>query len=302
MLAQGPGPFNQSPRAHGLLTPAAIGYNAPMIAAVIQMNSTADRAANLAQAEELLRRAGREGAALAVLPEHFSFMQSEGRRPPAPEGLDGPLVSWLGGLARKLGLWIVGGSFSRRAPGGRRVYNTCPLLDASGRLAAHYSKTHLFDLNLPGRPALSESTHTRPGQRLAVAETPLGPLGLSICYDLRFPELYRRLRLKGALHLAAPSAFTRATGQAHWEMLVRARAVENACSVLAAAQEGDHGGGRASFGRAMIVGPWGDILAECPPGPGVALARVDAELVLRSRRKLDSTAHARLLPAAWRED
>ncbi len=283
-----------------------------MLAAVIQMRSTSDRAANLAQAEELLRRAAAQGAGLAMLPEHFALMQPEGSPPLDPEPLRGPLVQWLAGLARELGLWIVGGSFARRATRGargargaradqRRVYNTCPVIDDKGRLRAWYSKVHLFDLAIPGRRALLESAHVAPGRRLVVTQTPLGAMGLSICYDLRFPELYRRLRLKGAQVLAAPSAFTKLTGQAHWELLVRTRAVENCCYLLAAAQEGAHSPKRESFGRAMIVDPWGRILAECPPGPGLALAEVSPRELARQRRRLDSTQHARLLPAAWRQ-
>lgn len=271
----------------------------PMIAAVMQMNSGPRRRANLAQAEELVRAARASGAELAVLPEHFGCLRPEGTPWAEPEPLKGPTVAWLGGLARELGLWIVGGSFAQASPQPGLVYNTCPVLDPSGRLVAHYQKIHLFDLALPGRRALRESATALPGRRLALVDTPLGRLGLSICYDLRFPELYRRLRLKGATVLAAPSAFTKSTGQAHWEILVRARAIENQCFMLAGAQWGAHGQGRESFGRAMIVDPWGDILAECPEGPGLACAEVDPRALTRVRRLLDSTAHARLLPAAW---
>lgn len=277
----------------------------PMIAAVIQMNSGPSRPDNLAQAGELLRAARAAGAGLAVLPEHFGCLRPEGTPWEAPEPLQGPTVAWLAGLARELGLWVLGGSFAQAPPradgAAGRVFNTSPLIDPQGRLRAHYQKIHLFDLALPGQRALRESATAKPGRRLALGDTPLGRMGLSICYDLRFPELYRRLRLRGATVLAAPSAFTKVTGQAHWEVLVRARAVENQCFMLAAAQWGPHGGGRESFGRAMIVDPWGEILAECPPGPGLACAEVEPQAVARVRRLLDSTAHARLLPAAWRE-
>jgi predicted amidohydrolase len=277
-------------------------YNAHMLAAVIQMRSTMDRAANLAQAEELLRKSSEKGAKLAMLPEHFSFMQPEGKPPRGPEPLRGPLVSWLSGLARELKLWIVGGSFAHQPKGQERVYNTCPLINPKGELTAWYSKIHLFDLSIPGSRKLTESAYAKPGRRLVVAQTPLGKMGLSICYDLRFPELYRRLRLKDAEILAAPSAFTKLTGQAHWEILIRARAVENCCFVMAAAQEGAHTRNRESFGRAMIVNPWGEILAECPPGPGLALAEISIKELKRHRRRLDTTTHAKLLPAAWRKE
>ncbi len=271
-----------------------------MIASVIQMNSGPLREANLIQAAELLREAAARGAALAVLPEHFACLRPEGTPWKQPEPLKGPTVTWLAGLARELGLWIVGGSFAHASPRPGLVHNTCPVLDPDGRLVAHYHKIHLFDLALPGKRALTESATALGGRRLVTTDTSLGRLGLSICYDLRFPELFRRLRLKGATMFSVPSAFVEATGQAHWELLVRARAVENQCFMLAAAQWGDHGQGRRSFGRAMIVDPWGEILAECPPGPGLACVEIDPARLRRVRRLLDSTAQAKLLPQAWK--
>lgn len=270
-----------------------------MRAAVIQMNSTDRRQDNLEQAAELLAQVKAQGARLAVLPEHFSFLAAMERMPQVAEPLRGPTVAFLSQRARELGLWIIGGSFSRKSADPTRSYNTCPVIDPQGELLAHYDKIHLFDLALPGQAAWEESRYVKPGRRLAVVELPVGVVGLTICYDLRFPELYRRLRLKGAQVLAAPAAFTFATGKDHWELLVRARAVENACYVLAAAQEGEHGGRRRSWGQAMIVDPWGEVLAQCGPGPGVALAEVDQRGLTRARRKLDSSRHARLLPRAW---
>ncbi len=273
-----------------------------MNAAVIQMNSTGDTRANLEQARALLVQAASLGAELAVLPEHFALLQPEGLPFERPGPLRGPLLEWLASQARRLGMWILGGSFATRRPGRARVFNTSPLLDDRGRLVAWYHKIHLFDLTRPDGSDLVESATTRPGRRLVVADTPLGRLGLSICYDLRFPELYRRLRLMGAQVLAAPSAFTKATGQYHWELLLRARAVENQCFVLAAAQAGRHAPGRESYGRAMIVDPWGEIVAQCgDEEPEVALARVEPRRVEQVRSRLDSTAHARLLPRSWFE-
>lgn len=267
-----------------------------MKAAVIQMNSNQDRRSNLDQAAELLARAKDAGAALAVLPEHFSYMQAEGLAPPEPESINGPTVGFLAGQARELDLWIVGGSFSEASHVGGKVHNTCPVVDPGGNLVAVYRKIHLFDLDLPERPSLMESKYVEPGDGLTLARTPLGTMGLSICYDLRFPEMYRSLRQHGAEVYAAPSAFTRVTGQTHWEVLLRARAIENACFVLAAAQWGYHGGNRESFGQAMIVDSWGNVLARCPAGPGVALAQVSPEAAAAARQNLDSTLHARLLP------
>ncbi|MFH1033654.1 MAG: carbon-nitrogen hydrolase family protein [Pseudomonadota bacterium] len=269
-----------------------------MIAAVLQMNSGPDQAANLRQARDLLARAAAQGAGLAVLPEHFGLLLPEGQAPAAAETLAGPTVAFLQKLARQHHLWLVGGSFAQR--GGRgRLYNTSVLIDDQGRPRAHYQKIHLFDLGLPGQPALTESRYYSPGRRLVVAPTPLGRLGMSVCFDLRFPELYRRLRLQGAEILVAPSAFTAATGREHWELLVRARALENQCYMLAAAQWGEHAPGRASHGQAMIVDPWGRVLAQCEPGIGLVWAEIRPQRVARVRGLLDTASLARLLPAAW---
>lgn len=275
-------------------------YNGQMIAAVLQMNSSPDRGANWDQAAGLLARAAAQGARLALLPEHFGCLVPEGQPHPHPEPLRGPTLAFLAEQARRHGLWLVGGSFGEKAPGGRTL-NASPLIDDQGRLVAVYRKIHLFDLAMPGQPAWLESRLVAPGRRLTAAATPWGHLGLSICFDLRFPELYRRLRLMGADFIAAPSAFTQKTGQVHWELLVRTRAVENQCYLLAAAQWGEHGGGRASFGSAMIVDPWGQVVARCPDGVGLALAEVDLERVRQVRSTLDTIPLARLLPAAWRK-
>jgi len=269
-----------------------------MKAAVLQMNSVRDRAANLEQAAALLNQAAAQGARLAVLPEHFACLVPEGQPHPHPEPLKGPTLAFLADQARRLGLWIVGGSLAEAAPGGK-TRNTSPLLDDQGKLVAVYRKIHLFDLALPDQPAWLESRLVVPGRRLALADTPLGRLGMSICFDLRFPELYRRLRLKGAEILAAPSAFTLATGRDHWELLLKARALDNQCHLLAGAQWGDHGQGRASFGSAMIVDPWGQILARCPEGVGLAVAEINRPGRDGIRQRLDTAKLARLLPAAW---
>ncbi|MCB2226279.1 MAG: carbon-nitrogen hydrolase family protein [Desulfarculaceae bacterium] len=264
------------------------------------MTSTERRQANLEQAAALLASAKAQGAKMAVLPEHFSFLAAMEKMPAVAEPLKGPTVKFLSQQAQELGLWIIGGSFARKSSDPARAYNTCPVLGPSGELVAFYDKVHMFDLALPGQAAWEESRFVKNGRRLVTVETPAGLVGLSICYDLRFPELYRRLRLRGAAILSAPAAFTYATGKVHWEILARARAVENSCYVLAAAQVGEHGGRRRSWGQAMIVDPWGGILAQCGPEPGVALAKVDARGVERARRKLDSTSHSRMLPRAWR--
>ncbi len=272
-----------------------------MICAVLQTQANEDRQANLEVAARLLAQAKEAGARLAVLPEHFSYLADMRQMPEAAQTLRGPVVEFLAEQAKELGLWIVGGSFAQLSRGAGRVFNTCPVLDDQGRLQAYYQKIHRFDLDMPGQAKWEESSYIRAGRRVVTVDTPVGTIGLSICYDLRFPELYRRLRLKGATILAAPAAFTKGTGQDHWELLVRTRALENACYVLAAAQWGPHGGGRESWGQSMIVGPWGEVLAQCESGVGLALCDVDPERVASARRRLDSTSHARLLPRAWRE-
>ncbi|RJX36363.1 MAG: carbon-nitrogen hydrolase family protein [Desulfarculus sp.] len=272
-----------------------------MIAAVIQTQSTEDREANLEQAAELLAQAKEAGAGFAVLPEHFAYLADMSQMPATAQPLKGPLLKFLSQQAAKHGMWIVGGSYAQRVRGTGRVFNTCPVVDDQGRLQGYYQKIHRFDLEVPGQAAWTESKYVRAGQRLVTVESPAGILGLTIGYDLRFPELYRRLRLKGATVFTAPSTYAKGTGREHWELLVRTRALENSCYVLAAAQWGPHGGGRESWGQSMIAGPWGEVLAQCEPGKGVALAEVSLQRVSSARRRLDSTAQAQLLPRIWRE-
>ncbi|MEW5913842.1 MAG: carbon-nitrogen hydrolase family protein [Thermodesulfobacteriota bacterium] len=268
---------------------------------MIQTQSTEDREANLDQAAALLTQAREAGASFAVLPEHFAYLSDIAQMPSSAQLLKGTLLKFLCEQAIKHGLWLVGGTFAQRARGTSRVFNTSPVVDDQGRLQGYYQKIHRFDLEVPGQAAWTESKYVRAGQRLVTVESPVGVLGLTIGFDLRFPEMYRRLRLKGATVFTAPSAFAKGTGRDHWEILVRARALENACYVLAAAQWGPHGGGRESWGQSMIAGPWGEVLAQCEPGPGVALAEVSPQRVTSARRRLDSTAQAQLLPRIWRE-
>ncbi|HEX6738323.1 MAG TPA: carbon-nitrogen hydrolase family protein [Vicinamibacteria bacterium] len=268
-------------------------------AAVVQMTSSADVERNLAAAERLIDQAARRGAALVALPENFAYLRSEGE--PVPEAQDlgdegaSPWVQRLAAQARRLQITLLLGSLPEKVPGEARVYNTSVLLGPDGRRLARYRKIHLFDIDVPGLEHLKESRAVLPGSEVVVAETPGGPLGLSICYDLRFPELYRRLTRQGARVLAVPSAFTDRTGKDHWEVLLRARAVENLAYVLAPAQVGSHGRGRASHGHAMIVDPWGAILAQVADGEGVAVADLDFDRQDRLRRELPALAHARLL-------
>jgi predicted amidohydrolase len=258
------------------------------------MTSTADVERNLAAAESLVEEGAVRGAAFVGLPENFACLRSEGEPVPEAQLLDGPWVARMSALARRLRITLLLGSLPERLEGEARVRNTSVLLGPDGRTLAVYRKIHLFDTDLPGMEHLKESRAVVPGDEVVVAETAFGPLGLSICYDLRFPELYREQARRGARVLAVPSAFTERTGRDHWEVLLRARAIENLAYVLAPAQVGVHGPGRSSWGHALIVDPWGSVLAQVPEGPGVAVAELDFERQERLRRELPALGHARL--------
>jgi predicted amidohydrolase len=265
-----------------------------VLAAVVQMTSTADVERNLASAESLVRRAASLGARFVSLPENFAFLRSEGEPVVEAQALDGTWVRRMSGLARELGITLLLGSLPEKvAANDHRVHNTSVLLGPDGATLAVYRKIHLFDIDLPGMEHLKESRAVRPGEDAVVARAPFGPLGLTICYDLRFPELYRALVRAGARVLAVPSAFTERTGKDHWEVLLRARAVENLAYVVAAAQVGHHGRGRSSHGHAMIVDPWGAVMAQVPDGEGVALAELDFARQDRLRRELPALDHTR---------
>jgi len=272
--------------------------------AAIQMTSTAGQAANLSQAEDLLAEAAASKAALAALPENFSYLRSEGDPAPQAEpfaspgeaGGGGAVTAWLREKARAHGMWILGGTIPETlspGSGDARIYNTSPLVDPSGRVVARYRKIHLFDVAIPGGPTHEESATVAPGGDIVLAETPFGPAGLTVCYDLRFPELYRALAMRGARILLVPSAFTAQTGKDHWEPLLRARAIENGCYVVAPAQVGRHSARRVSYGHAMIVDPWGTILAQAPDRPGVVLADLDSKVLERVRGGIPTLAHVR---------
>ncbi|HET7292139.1 MAG TPA: carbon-nitrogen hydrolase family protein [Vicinamibacteria bacterium] len=268
----------------------------PVVAAAVQMTSTADVEANLAASERLVAEAAARGASFVGLPENFGFLRSEGIPAPEPQALDGPWVTRMAALARRLRVTLLLGSLPERISGERKVHNTSVLIGPDGATIARYRKIHLFDIDIPGMEHLKESKAIAPGAEVVVAQAPFGALGLSICYDVRFPELYRTLARRGARILAVPSAFTERTGRVHWELLLRARAVENLAFVFAPAQVGEHGRGRSSWGHAMIVGPWGDVLAEVTdPGEGLAIAELDFERQDRARRELPALEHVRLL-------
>jgi predicted amidohydrolase len=265
-----------------------------LLAAVAQMRSTADVAANLDAATRLIDEAVARGARFVALPENFAFLRSEGEPVPEAQPIDGEWVTRLAGRAAHHRVLLLLGSLPEKVPGDTRIHNTSVLLGPDGRTLATYRKIHLFDIDVPGLAHLKESRAVRPGEEVVVAETEWGPLGLSICYDLRFPELYRRQAVRGARVLAVPSAFTDRTGKDHWEVLLRARAIENLAYVVAPAQWGAHGPGRASHGHALIVDPWGSVVAQVPDGEGVAVAELDFDRQDRLRRELPALSHIRL--------
>jgi deaminated glutathione amidase len=265
-----------------------------MRVAVCQLNSRDDRAANLAVAGGLLERAAAAGADLSVLPEYVDYLgRAEGA--PKPEPIDGEFGAFFAGAARELGMWVLAGSFHEAGPDERHTYNTSLLFDRRGELASAYRKIHLYDVEIPGRVSYQESRSVAPGSEAVVADVEGVPVGLSICYDLRFPELYRRLAVAGgAKVLLVPAAFMLHSGRDHWEVLLRARAIENQCYVLAAGQIGDHDPGRTCFGRSMIIDPWGTVLAQAPDTVGVVTADLDLARLEQIRLELPSLANRRL--------
>jgi deaminated glutathione amidase len=265
----------------------------PAIAA-IQMTSGADVSANLREARALLEEAARRGAQLAALPENFAFMghSDADKRRIAEEDGRGPVQAFLADAARRLGIWIVGGTVPLRGAADGRVAAACLVYDSAGERRARYDKIHLFDVHLPERAeSYRESANVAPGTAPVTVPTPVGRLGLSVCYDVRFPELYRSLSAAGAELLAVPSAFTEPTGRAHWEPLLRARAIENLCGVIAPAQSGFHANGRETYGDSMIVDHWGRVLKRLPRGRGCITAEIDLERQRRDRDSFPSLTH-----------
>jgi len=262
----------------------------------IQLCSGPDVSENLRSASRWLDEAARREARLAVLPENFAFLgRSDRERLAAAEPFgDGRIQTFLAERARELGMWIVGGTVPIATPAGERVRAACLLYDERGSLAARYDKIHLFDVSLPDRNEhYRESSATEPGAEMCVAPTPFGKLGLAVCYDVRFPELFRRLLDAGMELLALPAAFTVPTGRAHWEVLIRARAIENLCPVIAAAQEGRHPHGRETYGDSMLVSAWGEVLERLPHGEGVIVAELEAMRGGEVRARFPALDHRR---------
>ena len=275
-----------------------MGYLRAVRVAVIQLTSTDDLAANLSASRGFVAEAAERGAALVALPENFAYLRREGEPFPCAQGLDGEIVATLRELARRHEVWLLGGSFPERIPDDTRVYNTSVLLNPAGEVTATYRKIHLFDVDLraSGGGAFSESAGVAPGCDVVVADSPFGGIGLSVCYDVRFPEVYRMQAERGARWLAVPSAFTRETGKDHWEVLLRARAIENQAFVLAPAQCGRHSESRASHGRSLIADPWGLVIAQAGDEPTVLVAECPEQDVDRVRSRVPALANRRLGP------
>ncbi len=274
-----------------------------MRVAAIQMSSQADVDGNLQTADRLLADAAEDGCKLAVLPENFALMpkraRDKARHAEAPGA--GPIQSFLADAARRLGLWIVGGSIPLASPESGRVYGGCPVYDTDGEQRALYRKIHLFDVKLPDRDeSYQESYSMYPGDVPTTVATPFGTIGLTICYDLRFPELYRHLVEAGAIVFTVPAAFTTVTGKAHWRTLLRARAIENLAYVIAPGQYGDHPDNRSTHGHSMVIDPWGRILAEQAAGDGHVAADFDADMPARLRKEFPALANRRLQAATDR--
>jgi predicted amidohydrolase len=263
-------------------------------AACVQTNSGREIGPNVVTVCERIRRARDLGADLVLLPENVSMMEPDNRllREKAVPEADHPALAAFADAARATGAWVLIGSLAIRADDGM-VANRSFLLDDTGTIAARYDKIHLFDVDLGGGERYRESATFVAGGRSVVAATPWGELGLTICYDVRFPGLYRRLAQAGAAFICIPAAFTKVTGEAHWHILVRARAIENGCYVFAPAQCGTHAEGRQTFGHSLIVDPWGAVLADGGESEGIVMAEIDAAKVADARRRVPALHHER---------
>ncbi|NTZ08164.1 carbon-nitrogen hydrolase family protein [Burkholderia metallica] len=262
----------------------------PFRVAALQMVSTPDVTRNLAEARRLIAEAAGEGAQLVLLPEYFCFMghRDTDKLALAEPYRDGPIQQFLADAARRHGIWVIGGTLPLKAPEPDRVLNTTLVFDPSGNEVARYDKIHLFNFE-KGDESFDEARTIRAGDTVVAFDAPFGRVGLSVCYDLRFPELYRRMG--DCALMVVPSAFTYTTGRAHWETLLRARAVENQCYVLAAAQGGKHENGRRTWGHSMLIDPWGEIVAVRDEGASVVLGTLDPQRIADVRQSLPAWRH-----------
>jgi len=263
------------------------------------MNSGSNVTANLKLADRLLAEAAGDNCRLAVLPENFALMPEHGRDKTAhaEQHGDGPIQDFLADAARRYGIWIIGGSMPLVSPDSDKVFGACPVYDEGGEELDCYRKIHLFDVKLPDREeSYQESWSMVAGDSLVCVDSPCGKIGLTICYDLRFPEMFRQLVDGGATVFTVPAAFTKVTGTAHWHTLLRARAIENLAYVIAPGQYGEHPGDRSTYGHSLIVDPWGRVLVEQAAGNGHVAADIDPELPAKLRSEFPALANRRLSP------
>jgi predicted amidohydrolase len=273
-----------------------------VIAAAVQLTSTADRDRNLATADRLTRAAAAAGAQLVLLPEKWAVLGTPEETAAGAEPFDGPAIRWARDVARELGIDLVAGSIAERVPGQEKGSNTSVHAGPDGEVHATYRKMHMFDVQVGGR-AYRESEHEQPGDDIVLTSTADGvEVGMTVCYDLRFPELYRILAVRGARVLTVPAAFTLATTREHWEVLLRARAIEDQCFVVAANQIGEHAPGIRSGGRSMIVDPWGVVLAQAPDAETFITADLDFGRLEEIRRSVPSLANRRPHAYAWPQE
>ncbi|MCW8884627.1 MAG: carbon-nitrogen hydrolase family protein [Motiliproteus sp.] len=264
--------------------------------AVVQMVSGDDWQHNLGEASQLIGEAAGQGAELVLLPENFAVFNASQllERGRQEQTADGPIRRFLSQQAKIQGIWLVGGSLPVLCDDGQRVRAACFVYDSQGVERARYDKLHLFDVDVEDKQsAYRESEQIEPGDRIVVVDTPVGRLGLSICYDLRFPLLYQAMMDQGAELISVPAAFTQVTGQAHWELLLRARAAETQCFILASNQGGMHNERRQTYGHSMIIDPWGVVLTQLVSGPGVLVTELDLEVLQEIRRKMPIQQHRR---------
>ena len=269
---------------------------------IVQLCSTDDLSANLSRAEQGILEAVERGATFVALPENFAYMRREGAPFPCAQEPDGEIVRCLSQWARRHGIWLLGGTFPEAIADEDRVFNTSVMFSPDGTEVARYRKIHLFDVSLgpDGEDSYHESAHFKPGDQIVTASTSFGVVGLSICYDLRFPELYRALVEREARWIMVPSAFARETGKDHWEILLRARAIESQSFVLAPAQCGHHSADRSSYGRSLIIDPWGLVVAQAGDEPCVLVADCPNRTVDRVRASIPALSHRRL-PSGTRD-
>ncbi|HVU86399.1 MAG TPA: carbon-nitrogen hydrolase family protein [Pirellulales bacterium] len=263
--------------------------------AAVQMSSGDDQPHNLRRASALIEQGAAAGAQLIALPETFAYLGRSAQMVGSAESIPGPTSDLLCALAKRLSITLVAGSYCEQSPDPTKCFNTSLLIDPTGTILAQYRKRHLFDFEIPSQVSCRESSWLLPGDALCATPTPCGTIGQAICYDLRFPELFRELVDLGSAIFCIPAAFTLATGRDHWEILLRARAIENQCYVIAPNQYGQHAPGLTTYGRSMIVDPWGTVLATAADGEGVILAEIDLDRITSIRQRLPALEHRRLI-------